>query len=123
MRQGDQVIMTNQPGFDRNQRLATGDYELVRNLGRLLRAHPDWGRVRIDAHTDSKGREKQQLARTQTRAEAVVRILVIEGVDVRRLSIRAQGARVPIDNNRTKAGRARNNRIEITLVDPTPAQP
>lgn len=69
-------------------------------------------RVEISGHTDPS--EPRELG--QKRAEAVRDYLVKAGIDPKRLEIRNAGPDEPIDSNKTKAGRAKNRRIEFTIL-------
>ena len=71
--------------------------------------------VEVAGHTDSTGKEKANRRLSEVRAKAVVEALVREGVPIDRLSAVGYGSSRPIADNATKAGRARNRRIEITV--------
>ena len=73
-------------------------------------------RVEISGHTDSKGNRDHNLDLSQRRAESVKKYLVDRGVDSGRLTTRGAGPDEPVDTNETKAGRAKNRRIEFKLI-------
>ena len=70
-------------------------------------------RIRVEGHTDSHGASAANLARSTRRAQAVREALVFRGVPTRRLRAVGQGESLPIESNRTAAGRATNRRIEF----------
>jgi len=72
--------------------------------------------VQVIGYTDSRGRSGELLALSLARAQAVYTALVSRGVDARRLVVSGQGASEPISDNRTIAGRAQNNRVEIIFA-------
>lgn len=69
----------------------------------------------VAGHTDSTGKEKANRRLSEVRAKAVVEALVREGVPIDRLTAVGYGSSRPIADNGTKAGRAKNRRIEITI--------
>jgi outer membrane protein OmpA-like peptidoglycan-associated protein len=73
-------------------------------------------RVEISGHTDSKGDRDHNLDLSKRRAEAVKKWLVDRGVAESRLTTRGAGPDEPVDTNETKAGRAKNRRIEFKLL-------
>lgn len=73
-------------------------------------------RISIGAHTDSQGAGEQNLLLSKSRAIAVTRFLVEQGVDGSRLSPQAFGESQPIQSNETTIGRAANRRVEFNLL-------
>ncbi len=69
----------------------------------------------VEGHTDSVGSAKFNLKLSQKRAEAVVEYLKAHGVKST-LNAKGYGETKPIASNRTRAGRAKNRRVEINLV-------
>ncbi len=69
----------------------------------------------VEGHTDSVGSAKFNMALSQKRAEAVVNYLKEHGVKSK-LNAKGYGETKPIASNRTRAGRAKNRRVEINLV-------
>ena len=74
------------------------------------------GTLRIEGHTDSMGTANANELLGDARAEAVRDALIASGVPAERLRAEGFGARRPIDDNSTAAGRAHNRRIEIRVV-------
>jgi len=71
---------------------------------------------RIGGHTDSQGPSEVNRRLSEERAEAVVAALGAAGLDQVTLSARGYGEEMPVADNETAEGRARNRRIEISLV-------
>jgi outer membrane protein OmpA-like peptidoglycan-associated protein len=74
--------------------------------------------VRIESHTFRRGDEAAQQALTKLRAEAVKALLVEYGVVETRLKALAFGSQRPIADNRTNAGRLKNDRVDFIIYLP-----
>jgi OOP family OmpA-OmpF porin len=69
----------------------------------------------IEGHTDSVGSEKSNQILSERRANAVRDYLIANGISDDRLSAVGYGEATPIDDNKTRAGRANNRRVEVKL--------
>lgn len=69
----------------------------------------------IDGHTDSVGSSKSNQLLSERRANAVRDFLIANGINADRLTAVGYGEENPIDDNATRAGRANNRRVEVTL--------
>jgi outer membrane protein OmpA-like peptidoglycan-associated protein len=74
--------------------------------------------VRIVGHTDSSGSDAINEPLSVARARTVRDYLEDRGVPAARLEVAGRGAREPIADNATDAGRAKNRRVEIFLREP-----
>jgi OOP family OmpA-OmpF porin len=70
----------------------------------------------VTGHTDSQGRAASNQTLSEKRAAAVKTFLVSKGVDANRVYTEGKGATVPVADNSTTAGRAKNRRVEIQIV-------
>lgn len=86
--------------------------DFAQNLNNCARAF-----VYVSGHTDADGPADDNMALSVARAEAVVTTLIEAGVDVSRLYAVGYGETLPIATNDTRAGKARNRRIEFELAD------
>lgn len=89
--------------------------ELDRLL-RFLQANPTI-KLEVSGHTDNVGADASNLDLSQKRANEVVNYLVAAGIDKARLKAKGYGATMPIADNGTEEGRAKNRRTEIMIVD------
>jgi outer membrane protein OmpA-like peptidoglycan-associated protein len=71
----------------------------------------------IDGHTDSTGTEAINKKVSQSRADAVRDYLIKRGVDASRVQAVGVGESKPLDSNKTRAGRAKNRRVEIRVTN------
>lgn len=67
----------------------------------------------VEGHTDNVGNAKTNLDLSRRRAEAVVAFLVNGGVAPQRLKGVGKGDTVPVADNRTESGRAKNRRVAL----------
>lgn len=77
--------------------------------------------VRIVGHTDSTGSDAINDPLSVNRAASVRNHLVAQGVASNRIAIDGRGAREPIADNGSEAGRARNRRVDIFVGERAPA--
>jgi len=73
-------------------------------------------RIEISGHLDGTGGEMYCRDLSARRAAAVKQYLVEHGIDPARLESRGAGPDEPVDTNKTARGRARNRRIEFTIL-------
>jgi outer membrane protein OmpA-like peptidoglycan-associated protein len=69
--------------------------------------------VEIRGHTDASGSDQANLALSMDRAFEVMHYIVQQGVEGNRLSAKGYGETMPIANNETEEGRAKNRRTEF----------
>ena len=88
-------------------------------VGALLVAYPKLT-ARIEGYTDNSGTDQTNLALSKARAEAVRTVLIERGIAPERLDATGLGKQHPIAENGTAAGRRKNRRIEIYLIEAAP---
>ncbi|MBI5067015.1 MAG: OmpA family protein [Deltaproteobacteria bacterium] len=89
---------------------------ILDEIGAILRSHREIQKVRVEGHTDSVGSRAYNLDLSQRRASSVVRALTARGVAAARLEAVGYGFDRPVASNSTPLGRAKNRRVEFTLV-------
>ncbi|MEQ1501733.1 MAG: OmpA family protein [Myxococcota bacterium] len=92
-------------------------YELLSEVARVIADTPRIHLIQVEGHTDSDGQDAYNLKLSQARAEAVVEYLVRAGVDGSRLVAKGFGESLPIDTNDSPDGKARNRRVEFTILE------
>jgi outer membrane protein OmpA-like peptidoglycan-associated protein len=91
---------------------------LLDNVARVLIAHPELPRVRVEVHADEAGRPEKNKALSQARADAVKAYLVNKGVAPERLDAVGLGDTGPVQPKDTRGGREANRRVEFNLERP-----
>lgn len=87
----------------------------------MIRSHPD-KRILVAGYTDNVGNPDSNLKLSTARAEAVRDWLIdASGIPATQFAIQGYGMTRPIASNDLPEGRARNRRVEITLVPDLPA--
>ena len=93
---------------------AVGATELD-ELGTFMRSNPNTYAV-VAGFTDSAGDEEYNTNLSKLRAENVaIYLYQNHNIDISRMVVLWYGPFNPIDSNETKAGRARNRRVEIAV--------
>jgi len=89
---------------------------VLKAVAAVLRKNPDILQVRVEGHTDSRGRESSNQKLSQRRSEAVMRRLLKDGIDASRIEAVGYGESRPISSNDEEAGRERNRRVEFKIL-------
>ncbi|MBX3183514.1 MAG: OmpA family protein [Polyangiaceae bacterium] len=119
--EGKQIVILEQVRFATGSHVILPEsFPLLKQVADVLQGHPDIARVAVDGHTDNVGQLNKNLTLSRQRAAAVLRHLVEQGVDERRLEARGFGPRRPIEPNTTAEGRAKNRRVEFQILKRTP---
>lgn len=82
----------------------------------LLQTEPE-KKIRVEGHTDSSGEADTNIALSQERADAVRQALIDLGVAEDRITSAGMGEDFPIASNEIEAGRSRNRRVDVILLD------
>ncbi|HXU60664.1 MAG TPA: OmpA family protein [Polyangia bacterium] len=102
--------------FDTDKaRIQPRSYGLLDEIAQVLRSRPTMT-VRIEGHTDSRGKRAHNMQLSQARAESVRQHLVGLGIDQSRLQAQGYGPDQPIETNKTAAGREKNRRVEFFIT-------
>ncbi|PZR17632.1 MAG: cell envelope biogenesis protein OmpA [Archangium gephyra] len=74
-------------------------------------------RVRVEGHTDNRGKKETNQTLSEDRARAVKDYLVAQGIDASRLESAGYGDSKPIAPNLTARGRELNRRVEFIVLE------
>jgi len=73
--------------------------------------------ILIEGFTDSVGNEQYNLKLSLQRANAVRDAITAKGISAGRITTKGYGEQFPIDSNATPAGRQKNRRVEIIIMN------
>lgn len=115
------VTLDSMSLFDSGRaQLKDGSTRVMVNALEMIKAHPD-KRILVAGYTDNVGDSDSNLKLSTARAEAVRDWLIeASGIPATQFAIQRYGDTRPLANNDTEAGRAKNRRVEITLVPDVP---
>ena len=90
-------------------------YPILDEVAKVFKENPTYI-VEVQGHTDNVGNAEVNKNLSQKRAQAVRDYLIKAGVDANRMTANGYGSEMPIDDNKTKAGRAKNRRVEFKIT-------
>lgn len=86
-------------------------------IAQILNAYPD-NDLLVTGHTALRGTKESRQKLSEERAQAVANYLIRNKVrDKYHVFTKGLGAEVPVADNKTESGRAKNRRVEITIMD------
>jgi OOP family OmpA-OmpF porin len=88
---------------------------VIDEIQKLLNSDPKL-RIRIEGHTDNSGAAAHNLKLSEERAKSVKDALVAGGINGTRLESKGLGQTVPLADNGTEDGKAKNRRVEIVKL-------
>lgn len=112
---GTVLILEGVTFDDGSATLTPSSYPILRAAARTLADNPRVI-VEVGAHTDNSGNDTDDLELSGKRAESVLQFLTEHGVSDARLRARGYGQHQPRASNVSEAGRARNRRVELTVL-------
>ena len=110
-----QLVMPSNITFDSSKSAVKSSFYPV--LGSVSSVFKEFDKnlIEVVGYTDSTGGNKINLPLSQDRAKSVADYLTYQGVTPNRITYYGAGSSNPIADNKTKAGRALNRRVEINL--------
>jgi len=103
--------------FDTNKAAIKPQYEGILNEAVKALSDAPNIHVRVEGHTDSRGRDAYNLKLSQRRAESVVGYLVAHGIDANRLSAVGYGESAPVAPNDTPENMYKNRRVDLEVTE------
>ncbi len=112
--------------FSPGEAKLTGESEqALRAVALVLRGDPH--AIQVEGHTDvvpiKNASFPSNWELSAVRASSVVRLFIEGGINESRLTAVGHGPTQPISNNETSDGRARNRRVEVTILSAFPEVP
>ncbi|MFT6143833.1 MAG: outer membrane protein OmpA-like peptidoglycan-associated protein [Myxococcota bacterium] len=116
--EGDRITVTEKIYFETGSDVIQDQsFDLLEEIAALLASEERVRRVQIQGHTDAQGSDEMNLDLSDRRAAAVRSFLIAQGIEEGRLQSRGFGEQVPIADNSTEAGLARNRRVEFRILE------
>lgn len=95
--------------------LLPASYPELDKLVKTLQKYPRL-RMVIGGHTDNMGDPRLNQALSENRAQVIFNYLIRQGIEPTRLEAKGYGSSRPIADNSVETERARNRRVEFTVV-------
>lgn len=89
-------------------------YKVLDEIAKTFINNPNY-MIEVQGHTDNVGKHSYNVDLSERRAQSVRTYLVNKGVPAERLTAHGYGPDKPIADNKTKAGRAKNRRVEFNI--------
>jgi len=113
---GDKFVFTDVNFTIGNAKLGPNSAQLLESIAKILKENPEV-RVEIGGHTSSPGTKAYNQKLSEARANVVRNALIADyGISADRLTHIGYGEDYPVATNSTKAGRALNRRMEVTVI-------
>ncbi|HEY5804541.1 MAG TPA: OmpA family protein [Lysobacter sp.] len=97
-------------------RISAQSDAILSKAATAVKSAPTGTRIEIGGHTDNSGDAAANIELSQARADAVKQRLIEHGVDAANLASVGSGQNRPVADNASDAGRARDRRIEFSVV-------
>jgi len=94
----------------------------LKEVAETLKANAWVKKVRIEGHTDDRGKDEFNMDLSQRRANSVMQHLISFGLEASRVEAQGFGETRPVADNKTAKGRAKNRRVDFVIIDPAQAQ-
>lgn len=112
----DRIELKEQVFFATNKtKVLKQSVPLLDEIAKVLKDNPTIN-IRVEGHTDSSGKRKNNIKLSQGRAKSVVSELIKRGINKNRMVSEGFGPDKPIDTNDTPEGKANNRRVEIHIT-------
>ena len=113
---GIRLTMQNLQFKANSAELLPGEEKRLDQIAELLKL-ADGAQFLIEGHTASTGYEAGELKLSQERADSIAEALSRRGIGKERFICKGSGGKKPVASNDTPEGKARNRRVEITILD------
>ncbi len=95
--------------------LKTTSYKSLNDLVEVMKLKPSLI-IEIGGHTDNTGSTEINLKLSQDRADAVRKYLIKKGITGSRITAVGYGDSLPVADNLTEEGKAKNRRTEVKII-------
>lgn len=113
---GIRLTMQNLNFKPDSSELLPGENERLDQIAQVLKEVPDQMFL-VEGHTASVGYEKGEMKLSVERANSVANALIQRGIPREKFICKGSGGTKPIADNSTLEGKAKNRRVEITILE------
>jgi outer membrane protein OmpA-like peptidoglycan-associated protein len=114
----DKIDIADRVYFDTgSDRIQPRSFGLLEQVASVLKSASYVKGMRVEGHTDDRGKDASNLELSARRAASVMRFLGEHGVAAERLTSEGFGETKPIASNKTNAGRGENRRVEFVITE------
>ena len=113
---GIRLTMENLQFLPDSAQLIPGQLGKLDEIAEVLKSVPG-GMFLIEGHTASTGYEEGEMKLSIERAESIAREFSARGINRSNIICRGSGGTKPVADNKTPSGKAKNRRVEITILD------
>lgn len=113
---GIRLTMQNLNFKPDSSELLPGENERLEQIVQVLKKVPDQMFL-VEGHTASVGYEKGEMKLSVERANSVANALIQRGIQREKFICKGSGGTKPIADNSTPEGKAKNRRVEITILE------
>jgi outer membrane protein OmpA-like peptidoglycan-associated protein len=86
--------------------------ETIKRQAKEIRKY-NYKKITVEGHTDATGKEEINERISRKRAEAVYKEFILNGIPAEKIRYEGFSAKMPIESNKSKEGKAANRRTEI----------
>lgn len=113
---GIRLTMQNLQFKPDSAELLSGESSRLKDIAELLKMVPEQ-MILIEGHTASVGNPRGEMQLSLERADTIKKALVKRGVGADKIMVKGSGGTKPVADNSTPQGKAKNRRVEITILD------
>ena len=88
---------------------------ILDQVAAVMNENPEYN-LEIHGHTDDQGDDAKNMTLSEERASSVRQYLTDKGTTGTRLKSFGHGETMPVEDNKTSAGRAKNRRVEFKVT-------
>lgn len=118
VRAKEKIVITKKVHFEFDKAVIRPiSFRILDAVVDIMKQNPDIRKVQVEGHCDAKGSDAYNIKLSQRRANAVRDYLIAHGIEADRLVAIGYGESRPVADNGTAEGRARNRRVEFTILE------
>lgn len=119
-----EIVIAQQVQFESDRSIIRKESDgLLDQVAAVIKDHPEIEKLEVQGHTDDTGNKQRNKVLSQGRADAVKKALVRRGVIEKKLDAKGYGQDQPLGDNTTEAGRAKNRRVQFTILQKKETKP